>query len=176
MADVEEPTLNVDLGNLFVNEGQELPNDFMDTSSDDTARDKKIVDDSRVDWAQEIDRDNDNGKDNNPDHNPAQSADFEYKGAMKQADGFRRRAARQDVVARVSANRQAKTLVGSTVHLAQGKLKTVGRVIAVGEKEFCVVWQDKKASIEKKADYHLVPLVRKAQAGRRPRLRRPVRK
>lgn len=161
-----EPELNVSLDDLFVNEGQAIPNDFMDLDSDDTKRDKKIVEDSRRDWAQEIDADNDNGKDNDPSHNPAQSADFEYKGAAKQAAGFSRIARRQGVVARVSANIKTPTLAGATVHLATQSLKATGRVIAVGDNEFAVIWNDKRATVEKKADYQLVPLKAKVQAQR----------
>jgi len=147
-------TSTEDLNNLFVPEGSGMPGDYMDARSNDAQQNRKVVDDSRAAWAQEIDRDNNNGKDENPQNNPAQQTAPYLKTAF-QARGFRKRQARKNVSMTVVASTQSETLAGSRVVFQKDGVQIVGSVLVVGDKEFAVVWDDRKASMEKKSDYQL---------------------
>jgi hypothetical protein len=158
-----EPELNVELDDLFVPEDSGLPNDYMDVGSDDTGEFKSIVDQSRDAWASEIDKDNENGKDNNPEHNPAQQVGpYKQGNIATQVRGFASHKTgttlQGPVVARVIVPRGVPTLTGCTVTMTpRGKTSSVlkGRIISVGNREFSVIWSDKKASTEEKKDYIL---------------------
>ena len=145
-----------DVGVDFAPPGMPLPNDYMNTVQNDAQQNRQVVDDSRAAWAAEIDRDNYSNKDNNPYNNPAQQV-YPYQRTAAQASGFRKRQAHKNVRMMVVASTQSPTIAGSKVLFENREGKRVtGSVLVVGEKEFCVVWDDRKASMEKKSDYQLV--------------------
>jgi len=73
-----------------------------------------------------------------------------------QAQGFRTNQAHPDFTLGLVANIHTGTLVSSRVVAETPTTKVAGTVIAVGDKEFAVVWDDKTASVERKGDYELV--------------------
>lgn len=147
-------TENIDVD--FAPPGVGLPNDYMNTGQEDAQRNQQTVQDSRAAWAAELDRDNYNGKDENPFDNPAQQV-YPYQRTAKQASGFRKRQARKNLQMLVVASTDSTTLAGSKVYFENSKGNAVtGSVLVVGEKEFAVIWEDRKASMEKKSDYQLV--------------------
>jgi hypothetical protein len=73
-----------------------------------------------------------------------------------QAEGFNNSQAREDFTMGVVAKLNANTLVSSRVVVETPNTKIAGTVIAVGDQEFAVVWDDRTASVERKADYELV--------------------
>lgn len=145
------------IGGLFAPQGAPMPNDYMNTQGNDYAQNQKVVQDSRAAWSQEIDRDNASGSQHeNPMENPAQQV-YPYMRTATQAQGFRRKQARKNVNMVVVASTQSPTLAGSKVVFSNKEGKRVeGSILVVGEKEFCVIWGDRKASMEKKSDYQLV--------------------
>jgi len=145
-----------DVGVDFAPPGVPLTNDYMNTVDNDAQQNRQTVDDSRAAWAAEIDRDNYNGKDENPMNNPAQQV-YPYQRTAAQAAGFRKRQARKNLQMLVVASTQSPTIAGAKVFFANSNGKKVqGSVLVVGEKEFAVVWEDRKASMEKKSDYQLI--------------------
>jgi hypothetical protein len=140
----------------FAPPGSPLPLDYMNTVQNDAQQNMQTVDDSRGAWAAQIDRDNMSNKHEDPQENPAQQV-YPYQRTASQASGFRKRQARRDVKMVVVASTESPTIAGARVRFANAKGTTVqGSVFVVGEKEFCVVWEDRKASMEKKADYQLI--------------------
>jgi len=75
---------------------------------------------------------------------------------QKQASGFNTVQAREDFTMGVVANINNGTLVSSRVVVETPNTKVAGTVLAVGDSEFAVVWDDRTASVERKADYELV--------------------
>jgi len=146
-----------DVAGDFAPPGSPLPLDYMNTVQNDGQQNRQTVDDSRAAWAAEIDKDNMSGSQHeNPYENPAQQV-YPYQRTAAQASGFRKRQARKDVQMVVLASTQSTTLAGSKVLFANASGKKVkGSIFVVGEKEFCVIWEDRKASMEKKADYQLL--------------------
>jgi len=140
----------------FALPGSPMPYDYMNTVQNDAQQNRQTVDDSRAAWAAEIDRDNYSNKHENPYENPAQQT-APYMRTAAQASGFRKRQARKDIQMVVVASTKSPTIAGAKVIFANKKgNKVQGSVLVVGEKEFCVVWEDRKASMEKKSDYQLV--------------------
>ena len=85
--------------------------------------------------------------------------DVPTKAASKfasQAKGFRTNQAHPDFTLGLVANINSGTLVSSRVVAETPSTKIAGTVIAVGDAEFAVVWDDKTASVERKGDYELV--------------------
>ena len=74
----------------------------------------------------------------------------------KQASGFNSTQSRADFTMGVVASVNAGTLVSSRVVVESPSTKIAGTVIAVGDQEFAVVWDDRTASVERKGDYELV--------------------
>ena len=74
----------------------------------------------------------------------------------KQASGFNSTQSRVDFTMGVVANVNSGTIVNSRVVVESPSIKIAGTVIAVGEQEFAVVWDDRTASVERKGDYELV--------------------
>ena len=74
----------------------------------------------------------------------------------KQANGFNTTQANPDFTMGVVASVNKGTLVSSRVVVETPSTKVAGTVIAVGDREFAVVWDDRTASVERKADYELV--------------------
>jgi hypothetical protein len=145
------------IGVDFAPPGAPMPYDYMNTVENDAQQNQQTVDDSRAAWSAQIDRDNMSGSQHeDPYENPAQQT-APYMRTASQAAGFRKRQARKDIQMVVVASTESPTLAGSTVVFANSQGKRVqGSILVVGEKEFCVVWEDRKASMEKKADYQLV--------------------
>jgi len=73
-----------------------------------------------------------------------------------QVDGFNNAQSRADFTMGVVANVGAGTLVNSRVVVETPTTKIAGTVLAVGDREFAVVWDDRTASVERKSDYELV--------------------
>lgn len=167
-----EPRLNVKISNLFMEpfdgpnpvdvdfipQGVQMDNDFMDTDSNDSARNQAVETSWRSDWANEIDRDNavvENTDARNLYNNPGAQVG-PYQTAAKQAKGFGSKQAHKNATLGVIADLQADTLVGSRVYAKTASSNVRGTVIAIGDKEFAVVWDDRTASVERKNDYELV--------------------
>ena len=75
---------------------------------------------------------------------------------QKQAAGFNNTQANTDFTMGVVASLNKGTIVSSRVVVETPSTKIAGTVIAVGDKEFAVVWDDRTASVERKNDYELV--------------------
>jgi len=73
-----------------------------------------------------------------------------------QANGFRTNQAHPDFTLGLVANVSTGSLINSRVVAETPSTKIAGTVIAVGDREFAVVWDDKTASVERKGDYELV--------------------
>jgi len=152
------PGANVDVN--FTQPGMQMPGDFMDAGSVDTDKFRSIQDAQRADQAAQYDRDNASGQAHGADPtNPAQqTAPYgTLVNAAKEARGFQNKQARSSVTMGVLASLDTKdTLAGSRVIYKNASKNVTGTIIAVGDKEFAVVWDDKTASVERKADYELV--------------------
>lgn len=74
----------------------------------------------------------------------------------KQANGFSNAPVRPDFTLGVVANLRSSTLTGSRVVVETPNTKIAGTVLAVGDGEFAVLWDDRTASVERKGDYELV--------------------
>jgi len=74
----------------------------------------------------------------------------------KQAGGFNTTQAHTDFTMGVVAHINTGTLVNSRVVVETPSTKVAGTVLAVGDNEFAVIWDDRTASVERKADYELV--------------------
>lgn len=174
-----EPRLNVKISNLFMEpfdgpnpvdvdfipQGVQMDNDFMDTDSNDSAQNYQTVRDFQNAWAGEIDRDNSvvehtdaANLNNNPGSQtgPDMTSTVARPKASKQAQGFNNRQAHRDAMLGVVADLKSDTLVGSRVYAKTAKSKVQGTIIAVGDGEFSVIWDDRTASVERKSDYELV--------------------
>ena len=75
---------------------------------------------------------------------------------QKQAGGFNTTQSHTDFTMGVVANIDRGTLVQSRVVVETPSTKIAGTVLAVGDSEFAVIWDDRTASVERKADYELV--------------------
>ena len=174
-----EPKLNVKISNLFMEpfdgpnpvdvdfipQGVQMDNDFMDTQSNDGAQNFQTVKDFQNAWAGEFDRDhavveqtdaanlyNNPGSQTGPDMTSAVARPK----ASKQAQGFNNRQAHKNAMLGVVADLKSDTLVGSRVYAKTAKSRVQGTIIAVGDREFSVIWDDRTASVERKSDYELV--------------------
>ena len=143
LADDRTPGAN--LNPLFVDHDAPIPRDWIDVDNDEKEN-AKPVKDMRKDWATEIDKDLDQSKGQGKqevEDNPAQTADTEYK-----------RSSNHPVVAAVVRQRP-DTLTGARVLLKNAHVKHEGRVVAVGETEFCVFWpNNKEYTIERKSNFN----------------------
>lgn len=174
-----EPKLNVKISNLFMEpfdgpnpvdvdfapQGMPLPGDYMDTTGNDAERNFQTVRDFQNAWAAEEDRDhavvertdaanlyNNPGAQVGPDLTSAVARPK----ASKQAQGFNNRQAHRDATLGVIASLKNDTLVGGRVYAKTAKSNVRGTIIAVGDREFSVIWDDRTASVERKNDYELV--------------------
>ena len=73
-----------------------------------------------------------------------------------QIKGFRTDQARPDFTMGLVANAKSGSIVSARVVAETPSTKIAGTVIAVGDREFAVIWDDKTASVERKSDYELV--------------------
>ena len=76
--------------------------------------------------------------------------------AAGQAQGFNTRQARSDFTMGVIASASNSGLENSRVYVETPNTKIAGTVLAVGDQEFAVMWDDRTASVERKGDYELV--------------------
>ena len=167
--EIMEPRLKVKVADLFdgpnpvdadfIPQGEQMDNDFVDENSNDAARNWQTEQDWRKDWAAEIDHDNASGQmHGRDDNNPAQqTAPYgQPVQAAKQAQGFLKKQAHKNATLGVLAKLTSDTLTGSRVYAKTASTKISGTVIAVGDSEFAVIWDDRTASVERKNDYELV--------------------
>jgi len=75
---------------------------------------------------------------------------------VTQSRGFSNQQLRDDFTMGVIASVSSPTLENSRVYVETPTTKIAGTVLAVGDQEFAVIWDDKTASVERKADYELV--------------------
>jgi len=162
--------------------GVQWPGDFMDQESDHTPLFKQIEDSFRSDWANQIDRDNQQGQAHGQDVNTASDPvpmamnpalvntpdlttvpanakpqlNFAASKLEQEARGFNNAQPREEFTMGVVASVNSGSLVQSRVVVETPNTKIAGTVIAVGDAEFAVVWDDRTASVERKADYELV--------------------
>lgn len=73
-----------------------------------------------------------------------------------QVAGFNNTQSHPDCTMGVVANANTGSLVTARVVAETPNTKIAGTVIAVGDSEFAVIWDDKTASVERKGDYELV--------------------
>jgi hypothetical protein len=173
-----EPRLNIKIADMFMepfNEpnpvdvdfippGAQMDNDFIDTDSDETAKFQQIEDSFRSDQAAELDRDNAIGQTHGQEDafGDGTGAQFPYQraaglsNASRQAQGFSTRQKYQGATLGVLASVANDTLAGGRVRVKTAKSDMMGTVIAVGDTEFAVIWDDRRASVERKSDYELV--------------------
>ena len=149
---------NVDVD--FIQPGMQMPGDYMDANSVETTKFKAIQDQQRADQAAQYDRDNASGQAHGADPtNPAQqTAPYgQLVNAAKEAKGFLNKQARTNVTMGVLAELDDRdSLAGARVIYKNATSNITGTIIAVGDSEFAVVWDDKTASVERKDDYELV--------------------
>lgn len=141
----------------FVPPGAPMPADFM-VGGDESEKFQGIVQQQRADQARQEDANNALPEKNRNNPNPAtQTAPYgQLVNASKEASGFRNEQARKHVTAGVLASIINDTLVGGNVVYKSASTSVTGTVIAVGDNEFAVIWEDKTASVERKSDYELV--------------------
>jgi hypothetical protein len=126
----------------FVDPNQALPNDFVDESQSDLQRNENSKQELRNGWAERIDWDIAHGTQHGRDtDNPAQQT-APYNQLVS--------ASKDSVLGTVLV--QDGSVVKGRV-AAQG---IQGTVISEGTNEFSVIWDDKVASTEEKANYRLI--------------------
>lgn len=84
---------------------------------------------------------------------PMQMAASKFASQVK---GFRTEQAHESLTLGIVANVNSGTIVNARVVAETPSTKIAGTVIAVGDAEFAVIWDDKTASVERKNDYELV--------------------
>ena len=178
-----EPRFNIrvaELGapsidNNFIQQGEQWVGDYLDTDSNHFDQNFKAYDEQRQGLGNQIQHYVDEAHIHAQDVNPAQDptlmvlnealtsspdlAEVPTKAAARlasQANGFRSSQAREDFTMGIVANLSTGTLVNSRVVAETPTTKIAGTVIAVGDQEFAVIWDDKTASVERKSDYELV--------------------
>jgi hypothetical protein len=160
----------------FVPQGVQLPGDFIDESSNHAQQNMQAYLEQRQGLGDQIQKYVDESHMHATDENPAQdpvpmganpslvgSPDLSNvpapKGASKLAAhsyGFSNTQVNPDCTLGVVASAKTGSLVSARVVAETPSTKIAGTVIAVGDREFAVIWDDKTASVERKADYELV--------------------
>jgi hypothetical protein len=145
-------TLNIKVADLFsdapevdddfVAPNQAIPNDFVDESQSDLQRNERSKQELRDGWAERIDWDIAHGTQHGrDDDNPAQQT-APY--------GMLVNSSKNDVLGTVLVQK------GSVVRGRVAAQGIQGTVISEGQNEFSVIWDDKVASTEEKANYRLI--------------------
>ena len=176
-----EPRLNIKVAEMFDNNpdanfqdpSQQWVGDYIDNKSD-FERNMGAYAEQRQGLGDQIQRYVDESHMHAQDANPAQDRALmvqEPEGAgtrdlelapvqaaklASQVNGFNNTQTRADFTMGVVANASTGTLVNSRVVAETPSTKIAGTVIAVGDAEFAVVWDDRTASVERKSDYELV--------------------
>ena len=160
----------------FMDPSQQWIGDFIDQDSNHFEKNMDAYMQQRQGLGDQIQRYVDESQQHNADANPAtdpvpmamnpalvNSRDLsdvpEQRAASKfasQSRGFRTNQAHPDFTLGLVANINTGTLVNSRVVAETPSTKIAGTVIAVGDAEFAVIWDDKTASVERKGDYELV--------------------
>jgi len=159
----------------FMDPSQQWIGDFIDQDSNHFEKNMDAYMQQRQGLGDQIQRYVDEGMQGNDLSNPAQdralmvmepevagTQDLQLapaKAASKlasQASGFRTNQAHPDFTLGLVANAKTGSLVNARVVAETPTTKIAGTVIAVGDAEFAVVWDDRTASVERKGDYELV--------------------
>lgn len=143
---------DVSIEHLFVDEDQDLPNDYID-SEEITTEAEAIHQEKQRDQVQQADSTN---------VDPVTTEAFvepdEYKYVAAFKKNFATKQTLSGTVARVFAKPNKKSLKAAQVMLKDRETDTVllGRVAAVGNTEFAVLWRDNTLTVEPKSRYELV--------------------
>ena len=166
----------------FVPQGTPLPLDSMDITSNHFQQNMQAYMDQRNGLGAQIQQFADQGMAGNALKNPAQDRALMVmepetagtpdltlapevlnakpkRAASKlasQAYGFNNAQINPECTFGVVASASAESLVQARVVAETPTTKIAGTVIAVGDNEFAVIWDDKTASVERKGDYELV--------------------
>ncbi len=134
----EAPTVDND----FIPPNMALPDDFIDESQNDFARNERTKNELRGPWAERIDWDIAHGTEHgrDPDNPAQQTAPY----------GQFVTSSKKEVLGTVLATKNS--VVRARV-AAQG---VQGTVVSEGKNEFSVIWDDKVASTEEKSKYRLI--------------------
>jgi hypothetical protein len=172
VADIDQSGIDAD----FIAPGAQWEGDYMDADSNHADKNMSAYMEQRQGLGDQIQRYVDESHMHATDANPAQdralmvmepevagTRDLQLapvQGSAKkfasQAQGFRNDQARADFTLGLVANINQGTIVNARVVAETPTTKIAGTVIAVGDQEFAVVWDDRTASVERKGDYELV--------------------
>ena len=168
VADMANPDIN------FQPQDEQWLGDFIDTDSNHFQQNMEAYMEQREGLGSQIQRYVDQSHQHAQDANPAQDrtlmvmepevagtgdlqlAPVAASKVASQANGFRNDQAREEFTLGIVAKANAESLVNSRVVAETPTTKIAGTVIAVGDAEFAVVWDDRTASVERKGDYELV--------------------
>ena len=174
--------MNANPDNNFMDPSQQWIGDYIDQNSNHFEKNMQAYQEQRQGLGDQIQRYVDESHMHATDKNPAQDATLMVmdpalvnspdlsnvpegaapqlaRAASKfasQSNGFRTNQAHPDFTLGLVANINTGTLVNSRVVAETPSTKIAGTVIAVGDAEFAVIWDDKTASVERKGDYELV--------------------
>ncbi len=134
----EAPTVDND----FIPPNMALPNDFIDETHEDLARNERSKQELRDGWAERIDWDIAHGTEHgrDPDNPAQQTAPY----------GQFVTSSKKDVFGTVLATKN------SIIRARVAARGLQGTVISEGVNEFSVIWDDKVASTEEKSKYRLI--------------------
>jgi hypothetical protein len=167
-SDVANPDVN------FQDPRRQWIGDFMDEDSNHFEKNMQAYEDQREGLGAQIQRYVDEAHIHALDANPAQdralmvqepevagTGDLQLapvKGAKlaSQAQGFRNDQAREEFTMGINASVKSGTLVNARVYTETPTTRIAGTVLAVGDAEFAVLWDDRTASVERKSDFELV--------------------
>jgi ABC-type Fe3+/spermidine/putrescine transport system ATPase subunit len=177
---IMEPRFNIRVADManpdnnFQDPNQQWIGDFIDTDSNHFDKNMDAYMQQRQGLGDQIQRYVDESHMHAQDANPAQDralmvqepevagtgdlqlAPVKASKLASQANGFRNDQARVDFTLGIVAKAANGTLVNARVVAETPATKIAGTVLAVGDAEFAVLWDDKTASVERKADYELV--------------------
>ena len=180
--DIMEPRLNIKVAEMFDNNpdvnfqdpSQQWVGDFIDQDSNHFEKNMDAYKQQQQGLGDQIQRYVDESHIHAQDANPAQDralmvmepevagtrdlqlAPVQSSKLASQVSGFNNSQSRADFTMGVVAKASTGTLVNSRVVAETPTTKIAGTVIAVGDKEFAVIWDDRTASVERKGDYELV--------------------
>jgi hypothetical protein len=179
-----EPRFNIRVAEIdqsgvdtnFIAPGEQWEGDYMDADSNHYQKNLQAYEEYKGGESAKLDQYFQQGRQHATDANPAQdralmvmepevagTGDLQLapvEGSAKkfasQAQGFRNDQAHVDFTLGLVANINQGTIVNARVVAETPTTKIAGTVIAVGDQEFAVVWDDRTASVERKGDYELV--------------------
>ena len=178
--EIMEPRFNIKVADManpddnFQDQNEQWIGDFIDTDSNHFEKNMDAYMQQREGLGDQIQRYVDESHMHAQDANPAQDralmvlepevagtgdlqlAPVKASKLASQVNGFRNAQPRVDFTFGIVAKKDNGTLVNSRVVAETPTTKIAGTVLAVGDAEFAVLWDDKTASVERKADYELV--------------------